>query len=694
MSSFDSNGNYNKTNWKTGDKITADKLNKIEESLEIINNNDIERHKEADGRLDKLEQNEKVIEEELNNKATKEHTHDEYLTEHQDISNLATKDELNQGKTDMEAMVETVEGELEQIIYLANKIPNDGDYEKLKYAICNKKHVLIDRVYNIDNPILIENINDIYIDFNKNGMIKHGVKTLFIFQNCSNVTINNAIIEGVYTNIENDSKEFAIIFRNTNDDYCENIKITNSRFYNETHVLNFVRCKNVKVYKNVFDNIYGFGESDIFCENIDITYNTYFGRGNTSNEAIDDDVGGALSMSSRSKDILFSFNKVYDSIGNGAKAEGCENVIYTNNVIDRYGKDGLKVMHCTHYDEQYVATHNFTITNNVITNGKKWRIGDSGAITLNCGVNGVVSNNIITGDGLSEKTGILATTWVKDEAPVGAPNARIDITDNVITKCSQSIVFARSTEGHIDISITGNKMDSISRFLDCASTLVVTKNKTVLSFESDYNYCIEILRAEVVIFEGNTLVNGNANNLYCISDRPRIINNEFRFDEPTQNRNSIYLRSSSELRIENNRITNAYRSITISADGLLLGNINGNIIVNNGDCPITISNHSESGDIYSILKLSISNNSIYGYYTKYSNGLGVIWFIMNNYSIDNLTLDGNTIVKSNTCHREIFPANVIYADYKGNEIKTLVLGKSTINHALITLDDLTVGKRL
>lgn len=65
MSSFDSNGNYNKTNWKTGDKITADKLNKIEESLEIINNNDIERHKEADGRLDAVEGEVNVINDEI-----------------------------------------------------------------------------------------------------------------------------------------------------------------------------------------------------------------------------------------------------------------------------------------------------------------------------------------------------------------------------------------------------------------------------------------------------------------------------------------------------------------------------------------------------------------------------------------------------------------------------------------------------
>lgn len=53
---FNEDGTYNKTNWKTGDKITASKLNKIEESLEAINNNDISRHVEADTRLDALEE--------------------------------------------------------------------------------------------------------------------------------------------------------------------------------------------------------------------------------------------------------------------------------------------------------------------------------------------------------------------------------------------------------------------------------------------------------------------------------------------------------------------------------------------------------------------------------------------------------------------------------------------------------------
>ena len=55
MTSFDENGKYIKTNWKAGDKITATKLNKIEESIEAVNDNDISRHVEADARLDALE---------------------------------------------------------------------------------------------------------------------------------------------------------------------------------------------------------------------------------------------------------------------------------------------------------------------------------------------------------------------------------------------------------------------------------------------------------------------------------------------------------------------------------------------------------------------------------------------------------------------------------------------------------------
>ena len=52
---FNEDGTYKKTEWNSGDVITSAKLNKIESSLEAINNNDIDRHAEADSRLDALE---------------------------------------------------------------------------------------------------------------------------------------------------------------------------------------------------------------------------------------------------------------------------------------------------------------------------------------------------------------------------------------------------------------------------------------------------------------------------------------------------------------------------------------------------------------------------------------------------------------------------------------------------------------
>ena len=64
-------GIYNKTIWYDGDLITDGRLNKIEDALYSISETDIEQ-----------------------NELIESHTHEEYLTEHQDISHLATKDEI------------------------------------------------------------------------------------------------------------------------------------------------------------------------------------------------------------------------------------------------------------------------------------------------------------------------------------------------------------------------------------------------------------------------------------------------------------------------------------------------------------------------------------------------------------------------------------------------------------------------
>ena len=87
---FDENGNYIKTYWEHGDIITAGKLNKVEDSLEVINANDIQNHIDVNDKIDALVESidaaEYVTETELNAKG--------YLTEHQDISGKADKTEI------------------------------------------------------------------------------------------------------------------------------------------------------------------------------------------------------------------------------------------------------------------------------------------------------------------------------------------------------------------------------------------------------------------------------------------------------------------------------------------------------------------------------------------------------------------------------------------------------------------------
>ena len=101
MASFDENGKYIKTNWKAGDKITATKLNKIEESIEAVNDNDISRHVEADARLDALE--------------AKDVAHDKEFT---NVKNLIedAKDSAELGDYEINSRMQFLEDDVEQAV--------------------------------------------------------------------------------------------------------------------------------------------------------------------------------------------------------------------------------------------------------------------------------------------------------------------------------------------------------------------------------------------------------------------------------------------------------------------------------------------------------------------------------------------------------------------------------------------------
>lgn len=130
MASFDENGKYIKTNWKAGDKITATKLNKIEESIEAVNDNDISRHVEADARLDALEAKDVVHDKEFtnvrnliaDNKAAAE------LGDYEINSRMTfLENELNEGIEEVHNVAETVDGKINAAVTNVNDVASAVD---------------------------------------------------------------------------------------------------------------------------------------------------------------------------------------------------------------------------------------------------------------------------------------------------------------------------------------------------------------------------------------------------------------------------------------------------------------------------------------------------------------------------------------------------------------------------------------
>ena len=139
MASFDENGKYIKTNWKAGDKITATKLNKIEESIEAVNDNDISRHVEADARLDALEAKDVAHDKELKNvKNLIEDAKDAAELGDYEINSRMQflEEELNEGIEEVHNVASTVDSKINAAVTNVNNVASTVD-EKIATAESN-----------------------------------------------------------------------------------------------------------------------------------------------------------------------------------------------------------------------------------------------------------------------------------------------------------------------------------------------------------------------------------------------------------------------------------------------------------------------------------------------------------------------------------------------------------------------------
>jgi hypothetical protein len=194
MASFDEIGKYIKTNWKAGDKITATKLNKIEESIEAVNDNDISRHVEADARLDALEAKDVAHDKEFtnvknliaDNKAAAE------LGDY-DINSRMTflENELNEGIEEVHNVASTVDGKIAQAE--ANMEAMVAEVEELSAQLVYNTNYVSVRNYGAkgdgttDDTQAIQNC----LNENNNVLFNDGV---FLISDTLNIKSNHTIL--------------------------------------------------------------------------------------------------------------------------------------------------------------------------------------------------------------------------------------------------------------------------------------------------------------------------------------------------------------------------------------------------------------------------------------------------------------------------------------------------------------------
>ena len=345
MASFDENGKYIKTNWKAGDKITATKLNKIEESIEAVNDNDISRHVEADARLDALEAKDVAHDKELtniknliaDNKAAAELGDYEINSRMQFLENelnegieevhnvastvdgkIATAEanmaaQVNQGKADMEAMVAEVEADLEGLH------AKDEKLEKLTFV--NIKDFgavgdgVTDDLVSINNAIEYAHINHIPIVIFPSGHYR---------------------VRGDFDGVGWDDKDYGIKVRSNikcilADDTIVQTIPTSEFFYK---VFNIHECENVEICGGTIigDRVEG----------------TRFNAEGTQSE-----FGHGISIS-RSKNVIIRNLTTRDHYGDGIiintnwddTDKVSENILIENIISDNNRRQGLSILTC------------------------------------------------------------------------------------------------------------------------------------------------------------------------------------------------------------------------------------------------------------------------------------------------------------------------------------------------------------
>ena len=510
---FDDNGDYNKTEWSTGNRISQGKLNKIEDALYTINQNE----KSDIAALGKrVTTNYNVLRTEIDNLVLESGTSDMEVVQARG-GEATLNDRLNKmddvseelGSQLVKADVKFDEKLSRHAIIIQ---PGDGWEDELMNSFRSNTHIKLLGNFETESAFEFINMFDSKIEVvGEIKVISNGNKNrqLFIFTECSNLEL---ILNIDCNKNETVSTAYFPMVHCVN---CKNITITKSNLKNAPHTaLEFVNSKNCIIKDSNFINFYdsglNIGEGSINCIAKNNNFSCPDGLMNYGSHALN-----IYSRGIHTFGHLISGNNFYDiqssaiQLTGRINAEGVElmdvtDCIIENNIVNFFGHNGVKLDG---------TGKNITINNNIFKNANVRPDGT----TLDHECYGIFTSgqagraySLDAEGNFFENAGTYALRF--NTADTGDIMGYVNFKNNI---CVNSTIYISVTSKVETVDIIGNRISKgvvlVSNGLSGTLNIKnVNITHNILDGYNENGYAMYFVNNGCLRFSNNTLICSNA----------------------------------------------------------------------------------------------------------------------------------------------------------------------------------------
>lgn len=343
------------------------------------------------------------------------------------------------------------------------------------------------------------------------------------FYNFDNLSISDLNIDGKLKKVRNDFYNGSILLNTSNDwdSLNQAIWITDSKSatLNNVKSTNSTGCgiatkrvDNVNITNCIVKNSYQHG---IFVGNakdkvlIDNCNCTAFGDlGYETNIKI----GGIGILVSESQNPTISNCIINGFSDTGTKTEGCNHVRYMNNIINNFGKDGIKIQG---YEDKVVNINDCIVKDNNINNKFNGRPDGSSYILFHEVTDGIIEGNTIMKNVENDTT---CDDGIRVNMLNGTKTSNIQILKNIVktnTRSPSLNIMGNDKSDVENITVIGN---TFSKHIICDKVNNVNINNNILEglISEDNKYKIYVINTSKANIVHNSIegIYNNRNAIY------------------------------------------------------------------------------------------------------------------------------------------------------------------------------------